>query len=89
MTFAAQIYVSACGETFRAGQTDQAGTRNDSAIRTVHGRTVVWAGGWYGCQMDYNPFIRACLDAASKADAIDAERTGRAPSPPKSIIRSN
>lgn len=72
MTFPAQIYVDSAGRIYGAAKTDQRHT--SAANRTVNGRTVIYAGSWYGSQMSYRPF-RKSVDAA-RAEAQTREIGG-------------
>ena len=63
-TFSALIFVDASGNIYGASKTDQAGKKKlDNNNRTVGGRSVAFAGRWYGSQINYRPF-RAAVEVA-------------------------
>jgi hypothetical protein len=77
MTFAAKIFVDSSGRKYGAHQTDQAGCRREPMSgRTAHdGRTVLgYAGQWYGSQMSWAPFARACAQAQAIARSRELSR---------------
>ena len=65
-SYPAAIYVDEAGNIYGAKDTDQRG-RRESQNRTVDGEPVEFAGRWFGSQMSYKPFKKACKEAQGRA----------------------
>jgi len=66
MSWAATIYVDEDGSVYGASNTDQRGCHNKDN-RTVNSRPVERVGIWWGSQMNYAPYKRACAAAQARA----------------------
>jgi hypothetical protein len=67
MSFPVDIYVDSSGFACGASGTDQAYTRASTQNRTKYGRPLVYAGRWYGSQMNYRPYQNAVKAAGIRA----------------------